>query len=85
MRELSDPAGCDVNFRVARNNVRGPTLTPVRLGSISRAHILSTWGSLEKSLAFSGTSSGNEISERNRPVPAATSAHGEARDLVQID
>ena len=71
------------NLSDAHDTVRKPTSTPVRLGSISRAHILSTCGSLEKSLALSGTSSVNDISGRNKPVPVATSTYSEGSRMAQ--
>jgi hypothetical protein len=50
----------------------GRTVAPVLLGSINKAHILSTCGSLAKSLTLSGVFSENDSRERKRPGPMET-------------
>lgn len=54
------------------NNFLGHTVAPVLLGSINKAHILSTCGSLAKSLTLSGVFSENDSRERKRPGPMET-------------
>jgi len=64
--------GGNVNTDERKMTLLRRTVIPVLLESTNKAHILSTCGSLVKSLADSGVSSENDSSERKRPGPAKT-------------